>query len=852
MTLNDIVKRIKDRSHRGDVDVTTDAITAQILRAINDARRKIIRRVPKDFLRSTGTISVVSSTTTYSLASDVQEPIVFRYSYLNNEYLLTKVESEREFYQEVYKANATAGKPSHYIELGLDSSGYKQIQVYPSPDASYTVTYAYYKDPSTTELTTSDLATAVPDIPSYLQDALVEGALWLFLKGFDDAAQLAAKQDFKESVVEADIAEDRDEDLELSWRIGSQALGRPSGTGSAVPSLLAEDVFISGASPSLTFQDTTSGDLDAIIDVDGDYLGIRESASPAGRGINIDLSSNYVGLGTQSPDQQLDVDGSIQMGGDLLPEATGTRNLGSSSRRFANLYMASNIDYSSALTLTSGSELFRFTTDGKLGIGTTSPSVDLEISNSSPKIQLTDTTASAKSLVIQADANKANLMEASGSLGSLLVLDLANNRIGVGVASPTVALDVSGTTKATLFSGSGASLTALNADNISSGTLLVARGGTGAATLTGILHGNGTSAVTAGNVALGSEVTGTLPVANGGTNSASALSGSSIMVSNGSAVIQGSAGTSTTVLHGNASGTPTYSAVNLTAAADITGTLPIANGGTGATTLLGANIPVLNVQNSFTGFNTFGAAGVTAALKFETLGTYRNGQAGFGISSIADTSLLDFFTARGTHASKTAITTGDGIASMSFRGYAGGTNGYVTAADIAVTNVGAVSDAANGVGASMTFRTRATGGNLTTALAIDENAKVTIGTGGTALSVVSISTYTPTLTSVANVDSTTSAVANYIRIGSTVIVCGQLTVDPTSAANTATKVGISLPVASDLTSGATGLAGTCCFLGSQRGGAIYPDTANDRATLEFKSENTAAQDASYMFMYIIQ
>lgn len=43
----------------------------------------------------------------------------------------------------------------------------------------------------------------------------------------------------------------------------------------------------------------------------------------------------------------------------------------------------------------------------------------------------------------------------------------------------------------------------------------------------------------------------------------------------------GSLGTTTTVLHGNAAGYPTYSAVSLTA--DVSGTLPVANGGTGDT-----------------------------------------------------------------------------------------------------------------------------------------------------------------------------------------------------------------------------------------------------------------------------
>jgi hypothetical protein len=42
-------------------------------------------------------------------------------------------------------------------------------------------------------------------------------------------------------------------------------------------------------------------------------------------------------------------------------------------------------------------------------------------------------------------------------------------------------------------------------------------------------------------------------------------------------------GTATTVLHGNAAGAPAFGAVSL--AADVTGTLPVANGGTGATTI---------------------------------------------------------------------------------------------------------------------------------------------------------------------------------------------------------------------------------------------------------------------------
>lgn len=53
--------------------------------------------------------------------------------------------------------------------------------------------------------------------------------------------------------------------------------------------------------------------------------------------------------------------------------------------------------------------------------------------------------------------------------------------------------------------------------------------------------------------------------------------------------------------------------VNL--ATQVTGTLPIANGGTGATTLAGANIPVTNVANTFTGLQTFSGTSSNASHK---------------------------------------------------------------------------------------------------------------------------------------------------------------------------------------------------------------------------------------------
>ncbi len=70
--------------------------------------------------------------------------------------------------------------------------------------------------------------------------------------------------------------------------------------------------------------------------------------------------------------------------------------------------------------------------------------------------------------------------------------------------------------------------------------------------------------------------------------SAAALTANRLVLGGGSQAtsVLGSLGTTTTVLHGNAAGAPSYAAVAL--AADVSGTLPVANGGTGtASTLVG-------------------------------------------------------------------------------------------------------------------------------------------------------------------------------------------------------------------------------------------------------------------------
>lgn len=125
-------------------------------------------------------------------------------------------------------------------------------------------------------------------------------------------------------------------------------------------------------------------------------------------------------------------------------------------------------------------------------------------------------------------------------------------------------------------------------DKLTSGTLGVARGGTGAATFTaGFVKSSGSTnaLTTASTVSLTTEVAGTLPVANGGTGQ-STLTSNGVLLGNGtSGITQTAAGTADQVFRiPGAGGAPAFGAINLAQSAAVTGALPIANGGTGATT----------------------------------------------------------------------------------------------------------------------------------------------------------------------------------------------------------------------------------------------------------------------------
>ncbi len=72
------------------------------------------------------------------------------------------------------------------------------------------------------------------------------------------------------------------------------------------------------------------------------------------------------------------------------------------------------------------------------------PSGNPTIQNTAPQLILKDTTTGAKYLLAKVDGDKAYLQEIGGTDGSLLTLDLSNNRLGIGENSPGSKMVVKG------------------------------------------------------------------------------------------------------------------------------------------------------------------------------------------------------------------------------------------------------------------------------------------------------------------------------------------------------------------------------------------------------------------------
>jgi hypothetical protein len=205
----------------------------------------------------------------------------------------------------------------------------------------------------------------------------------------------------------------------------------------------------------------------------------------------------------------------------------------------------------------------------------------IDVFRNGSKLAVTDYTATnGTSIVLNTGANVGDTVE---------TVAYSALSLSTGVTSFST-----GTTGLTPTSGTGAITLA--------GTLATANGGTNLTGFTsgGALYATSTSALT----------TGTLPVASGGTGVTTSTGTGSTVLSTSPTLVTPILGTPTSGTLTNCTGLPLTTGV--------TGTLPVANGGTGVTSSTGTGSTVLSASPTFTG--TLGAATISATANISTSG----------------------------------------------------------------------------------------------------------------------------------------------------------------------------------------------------------------------------------------
>lgn len=324
----------------------------------------------------------------------------------------------------------------------------------------------------------------------------------------------------------------------------------------------------------------------------------------------------------------------------------------------------------------------------------------------------------------------------------------------------------------------------------------------------------------------------------------------------------------------------TLSGVSLTT--QVSGTLPIANGGTNATTAataitnlgattVGGNFFTLTNPSAIT-FPRINADNTVSALDAATFRTAIGAGTGNGtVTSVSGTGTVNGITLTGTVTSTGSLTLGGTLSNVSLTTQVtgtlpianGGTGSTSTTYCNLATNVTGTLPVGNGGTGATTFTANALlKGNTTSAVSAsnvsDNGSTVSIGSGiGFSVARTTVTapaaadgnvfsgTYTPTSFNTTNIAASTPQSAQYLRVGNTVTVSGQIDIDPTATGFAI--LGLSLPIASNLTS-AVQLSGVFNCPDAD-GGGVYGDAANDRATFQFTATSASNLTYYYTFTY---
>lgn len=121
---------------------------------------------------------------------------------------------------------------------------------------------------------------------------------------------------------------------------------------------------------------------------------------------------------------------------------------------------------------------------------------------------------------------------------------------------------------------------------------------------------------------------------------------------------------------------------------------------------------------------------------------------------------------------------------------------------------------------------------------------------GTTNQYIASGTFTPTLTALTNVASSTMADCQYIRVGNVVTVAGRINVAPTATGTT--NFLLSLPIATTIANTSNlGGSGAFDYTTGNNSVSIIGNVGNNKASMQFVAGTTGSQILSFSFTYVI-
>ena len=135
---------------------------------LNISAKEIAARHKWNWLFKSSSFNTVASTQKYSLASDALQPLSFRNT--TEDHTMAIISSQD---LDANDPNHTEDGDASYVVMdGVDSSGYIQVSLYPTPDSIDTVAYRYYA--TIPEFSSSDDNNSLdPYVAPVVQPALV-------------------------------------------------------------------------------------------------------------------------------------------------------------------------------------------------------------------------------------------------------------------------------------------------------------------------------------------------------------------------------------------------------------------------------------------------------------------------------------------------------------------------------------------------------------------------------------------------------------------------------------------------------------------------------------------------------